>query len=174
MTTPDDVDPQDDPTGMPPTVEGGDPAATLGGGEVNTTGEDSDVDNDENIDPDANPNHEAAKWRTRFRDAERERDEARVQVTSLQESIVASLAASAGIKDASLLEHSGHGLASLLDDRGMPDPEKVKGACAEAIEKYGIARGIRPLPGVHPGSVGAGQTGQRPQDAWKGAFAPKR
>ncbi|CAN5388858.1 hypothetical protein BH10ACT9_BH10ACT9_58170 [soil metagenome] len=175
MTTPDNSDTHEvDSTGVPPTTEDGTtPPVATGEDATPTDDPDHDPADDDEIDLDAPPNQEAARWRVKYRDAQRERDESRAQTVALQEHIVARIAESAGVRDAGLLAYEGHDLADLLNDNGVPDVTKVLEACKSVVQQHGIMRGVAPVPGVHPTSVGAGPSGQRPKDAWKSAFAPK-
>ncbi|MEO4038412.1 hypothetical protein V3N95_03835 [Micrococcaceae bacterium Sec6.3] len=109
-----------------------------------------------------NGNREAAKYRTRLREAEAERDGiradldgARQTVERLQRALVETTAAEALLDPADLWRHGGADLPELLTDDGVPDPEKV-GAVVQSIltERRHLAKPRSPKPDMTQGGTG--------------------
>lgn len=88
------------------------------------------------------PNREAAKYRTRLREAEAERDTLREAVTALQRAEVERIAADRLSNPAGLWA-AGVDMATLLTDQGTIDPAKVQQAATEAAEALGLASPAR-------------------------------
>lgn len=130
----------------------------------------------ESEDEESNPNHEAAKWRHKFRDeqtAHKTTQEALTtatgQVEALQRQHVEAMLTVARVKPAALWATTD--LTSLLSEDGTVDADAVQEAIGKAREKLGI----QPLG---KGSIVAGigsQPSRTPESAnpWKDAFAPK-
>lgn len=109
-----------------------------------------------------NGNREAAKYRTRLREAEAERDGiradldgARQTVERLQRALVETTAASALVDPADLWRHGGVEVSELLADDGTPDAEKVA-AVVDGIltERRHLARPRSPRPDMTQGGTG--------------------
>ena len=116
------------------------------------------------------PNHEAAKYRRRLREAERERDELRGRLDVYLARDVEQVAA--GFLDSpALLWADGKASAGdFLDDKGVVDRAKVKAAAEAILSRYG--RGLASRRGTAPneGRTRASASGPFYRDA----FAPKR
>lgn len=95
-----------------------------------------------------NPNREAAKYRTRLREVETERDTLASQVERLQKAHV-ELMVQDRLHSPKALWANGTNVADLLDEDGRPDPEKVKEAVSEAVTSLGLAERPR-TPKPHP------------------------
>lgn len=116
------------------------------------------------------PNREAAKYRRRLRDAEKERDELRQRLDVYLARDVETVAA--GFLDApALLWADGQATAAdFLDEKGSVDRAKVRAAAEAILERYG--RGLASRRGTAPneGRTRASASGPFYRDA----FAPKR
>ena len=88
---------------------------------------------------DGNPNREAARYRTRLRETESERDDLAERVTALQRAEVERVAGATVTNPAALWAAEVQ-LADLLDDAGAVDPDKVRAAAGQAAERLGLAR----------------------------------
>lgn len=91
------------------------------------------------------PNAEAAKWRTKLRAAEVERDQLAATVETLQRAEVARLAGAILAQGSDLLELGGHELADLLTEDSTVDAERV----AELAKELQLAR-----PGLSKHGIG--------------------
>jgi hypothetical protein len=120
----------------------------------------------EPTDPDSeSPNAEAAKYRTRLRDAESERDALAERVTALQLSRAEDLITRARLKPAAVFAVTT--LADLLDESGAVSPEKVAAAVTAAKTTLGIDSGLRvPAEGRNPAAASRG--------TFAAAFTPPR
>lgn len=116
------------------------------------------------------PNKEAAKYRRRLRDAERERDELRGRLDVYLARDVEQVAA--GFLDSpALLWADGQASAGdFLDSKGAVDRAKVRAAAEAIMERYG--RGLASRRGTAPneGRTRASASGPFYRDA----FSPKR
>lgn len=111
----------------------------------------------------ASENHEAARWRTRLRDTEAERDQLAGTVEALQRSQAEHLIAGHRIEPAAVFAVTE--LPDLLDDTGCVDPGKVSAAVHTARQTLGINAGLYvPAEGANP-SV-------RSRGTFTDAFAP--
>lgn len=117
--------------------------------------------------PEAGGNREAAKWRTRLREVEAERDSLRDRVTAMQRA-EAERIAGRHISTASAIWAAGVDLETLLDDEGRPDEAKVKAATAQAKEFLGLAT---PLPSNYVPSEGGGSYPRFDGNDWQSAFS---
>ncbi|AJW40493.1 hypothetical protein NY08_2470 [Rhodococcus sp. B7740] len=90
------------------------------------------------------PNAEAAKYRTKLRAAEGERDALAATVETMQRAEVARLAGVILAQGGDLLELGGHELADVLAEDGIVDPERVAVLAKElqlsrpGLSKHGI------------------------------------
>ncbi|MGD9622530.1 MAG: hypothetical protein AB7G47_13210 [Mycolicibacterium sp.] len=134
---------------------------------------------DEQPDPDeqeSNPNHEAAKWRHRFRDEQTAHkdtktalESATTKVEALQRQQVEAMLSAAHVKPAALWAIAE--LGQLLSEDGTVDVEAVQEAVGKARETLGI----------QPSGKGTfiANLGNRPDrlpaasNPWRDAFAPK-
>lgn len=116
-------------------------------------------------------NSEAAKYRTRLRDAEAHRDTLTTTLAALRRAQADSMAESHGLKPKALWA-SGTDIDALLDDDGNVDPERVQAAVAEAASTLGIQPRTRRtnIDGLRSGAAPP----QPPPDTWREAFTPKR
>ncbi|OZE92605.1 hypothetical protein CH298_03585 [Rhodococcoides fascians] len=93
-----------------------------------------------------NANAEAARWRTKLRAAEGERNQLAATLETLQRGEVARLAGTILAQGGDLLELGGHELADLLSGDGTVDPERV----TELAKELQLSR-----PGLSKHGVGA-------------------
>lgn len=84
-------------------------------------------------------NAEAAKWRTKLREAEGERDTLAGRVEQMQWDEVLRLAGDHVAKP-DALRAAGVELKDVLGDDGNVDPDKVKTATLDAAERLGLTR----------------------------------
>lgn len=104
--------------------------------------------------PPVSGNAEAAKYRTRLRETEGERDTLTGRVQAMQTAEATRLA-SEHLKKADGLWAAGAKLEDLLDDAGNVDAGKVKTAALSAADQLGLER---PRPAGHvPGEGGNGR-----------------
>jgi hypothetical protein len=119
-------------------------------------------------DPGGEPSREAAKYRTRLREVETERDALVGRVEALQRAQLEQHITAAGLKPQAVWA-TGTAVADLVGDDGQPDPAKIKAAVQAARDELGIA--ARPSPrgtaGLHSGSMGPQQPPNRFVDAFK-------
>lgn len=107
-------------------------------------------------------NREAAKYRTRLREAEAERDTVRGEldtahatVERLQRALVETTVASDLVDPADLWRHGGVEVSELLADDGTPDPEKVAAVVSDILaERRHLARPRTPRPDMTQGGTG--------------------
>lgn len=90
---------------------------------------------------DAQDRAEAARWRRRLREAEKQRDELAAQVEAMQREQVSALLSREHV-EAEAVWATGTTLNDLLDAEGRPDPDKVKKAARSAAEALGITPGL--------------------------------
>lgn len=116
------------------------------------------------------PNHEAAKYRRRLRDAEKERDELRTRLDVYLARDVEQVAA--GFLDSpALLWADGKASAGdFLDDKGDVDRAKVRAAAEAILARYG--RGLASRRGTAPNEGRSRMSASGP--FYRDAFAPKR
>lgn len=120
-------------------------------------------------DADDKPGREAAKYRRQLRDTEAERDTLAASLDALQRRMVEQHAGKQ-ISRPEALWAAGIELSDLLDKDGVPDPEKIRAACADASDKLGLTR---PVGGNYV--PGEGRVTRQPGYVNKGfaaAFAP--
>lgn len=110
---------------------------------------------------------EAAKYRTRARDAETERDTLAAQVEALQRSEVGRIAGAVNVKTEALWA-AGTQLSDLLTEVGAVDEKKVASAIDNAVATLGISRKPRPNTAPKEGTGGEHPGGLR--DGWQDAF----
>ncbi|MEE2852234.1 MAG: hypothetical protein VX424_06220 [Actinomycetota bacterium] len=115
-----------------------------------------------------NPNREAARWRTKLRDTEAERDVLATQLEAMQRAAVDSHVTAMGMKPAALWA-AGANLEDLLDENGVPDLKKVEAAAATARETLGVLTFKSPPARLQSGAMAS--TPKR--DGWVEAFAPR-
>lgn len=114
---------------------------------------------------------EAARYRTRLREVEAERDQLAAQLATNHEDIVSQIAADAGMPDRSLLNAAGYEVGDMLTEDGRVDREKATAACRETMKRYRIAR--PPSPNMQQ-STGTRMPGQSASEAFAAAFAPPK
>ena len=116
------------------------------------------------------PNREAAKYRRRLRDAERERDELRGRLDVYLARDVEQVAA--GFLDSpALLWADGKASAGdFLDDKGVVDRAKVKAAAEAILSRYG--RGLASRRGTAPNEGRTRASASGP--VFREAFSPHR
>lgn len=111
---------------------------------------------------------EAAKYRTRLRDTEAERDTLQEQLTAARKQIVESMS---GLHRPDALWAAGVDLDTLIDDEGRINPMAVREAVTVASDTLGLAR--RPT-GPHSSAFGS-VTGEpvTPKRDFSTAFMPE-
>ncbi|GAB4944522.1 hypothetical protein MAHJHV49_22970 [Mycobacterium avium subsp. hominissuis] len=119
---------------------------------------------------DGNPNHEAAKWRTKFRESETQNTALATRLQNMQRAAIDTQVTALGMKPAALWA-SGAKLEDLVDDAGVPDAAKVQQAAQAAKDTLGI---IAVKPAKPVGSLRSGATAYTPpRNKWVGAFSPR-
>lgn len=118
--------------------------------------------------PESRAARDAAKYRTRLRETEAERDALAEQVTALRRAAVEDRLAAQHVPAAGFWA-SGVQLEQLLGDDGRIDDEAIKAAADRAVSELGLERGghMRPVP-----SEGR-TTSPSATPSWKAAFGPK-
>lgn len=138
-------------------------------------GRGSGTDPDGTGDDGGNP--EAARFRRRLRDTERERDRLAEQVQRMQTADVARVAADTLAEGGDLLALGGTTLPDLLDDDGNVDPDAVRSAAAELVRaRPGLRRGptgAEVRNGIGQGSGPAPRTGGSGSGGWSEALRPR-
>jgi hypothetical protein len=118
---------------------------------------------------DDNPNHEAAKYRIRLREAEAQRDALAAQLDALRRDQIGAIATTMGIKPAALWA-SGAELNNLLTEGGAIDTTKVREAADAARTELGITKRPPSMAGLSSGTMKP----PPPRDAFRDAFVPRR
>lgn len=122
---------------------------------------------------------EAAKYRTRLRETEAERDKLRAQVDAMHRAEVERCAGTR-LADGTDLWLAGVDLADLRDDTGQLDTAKVNDAIDAAVAAkphWQDRRRADKLARARRGDVGASgarSPGAEPNSSWRAAFAPAR
>lgn len=106
---------------------------------------------------------EAAKYRTRLREAEAQRDEVTARYEGLLRTTIEAAAQQHHHTPAAALWDSGVTAGELLDDDGAVDPAKLRTACDAARARYGITR-----PAESPAQGTNSKPANRP--TWHTAF----
>lgn len=118
--------------------------------------------------PEESPNKEAAKWRTKLRAVEAERDQLREQLTAQQRAVIDWRSATAvrGAVDPQLLDAAGIDITELLDDNGHLDMNLVDQFIDGTATKFRVHRTIKPNPqqGNPSEARGGGLVGMFQQD----------
>lgn len=92
------------------------------------------------------------------------------KIEGLQKMLVDKAVEASGLKPAAVFAVAE--LGALLDENGLPDPEKIDAAVAAAKESLGVV-GLLPGPTRQTGMrSGAGYSPPK-RDSWADAFAPK-
>lgn len=109
--------------------------------------------------PAASANAEAARYRTRLRETEAERDRLAGMVETLQRAEVARLAGEHLAQGADLLEYGMVGLDALLGEDGNVDPDQVGLATATLLsQRPGLGKApVAKGPTIHPHHTGSGR-----------------
>lgn len=119
--------------------------------------------------PESRAARDAAKYRTRLRETEAERDALAEQVTALRRAAVEDRLAAQHVPAAGFWA-SGVQLEQLLDDDGQLDDEKIKTAADNAVETLGLERvGVHMRPVPSEGRT----TSPSATPSWEAAFGPK-
>ena len=106
-------------------------------------------------------NTEAAGYRRRLRDTERERDALAERVDRYRRTEVSRLAADTLAVGTDLLSIGDTALADLVNDDGDPDPQKIRTAAETLVRtRPGLKRG--PTPGETRAAIGQGGTHSAP------------
>lgn len=117
----------------------------------------------------AEPDKEAAKFRRKLRETEKERDTLAARVEALQRAQAETLLTASGVKPQAVWAVAE--LGDVLAEDGTIDTDKLDKAVATAREKFGIAK---PAKGNLVRGVGNQPAGRPRLDAWREAFTPKR
>ena len=124
---------------------------------------------DDQPQPDNKAGKEAARYRTRLRETEAERDALAEKVTALRRAAVDDRVKAHKVPTEGFWA-SGVTLEELLDEDGNLDDEKVKAAADQAVETLGLERiGTRGPYVSKEGNV----TSPRATPSWEAAFGPK-
>lgn len=112
-------------------------------------------------------NREAARYRTRLREVEAERDGLRERLAAVQRAEVERLAGDRLAVPGDLFDIGGHDLAGLLDDAGDVDRVRVEQAVGGLLDtRPGLARQTRQK---WP-DMGQGQRGSTRASGWESSF----
>ena len=112
------------------------------------------------------PNAEASRYRRRLRETETDRDQLAAKLEDMQKDAIERLLSGTLAKPAGLWA-AGHDVASMLDDDGNIDADKVQQAADQAVETLGLERiGAR---GPYVPREGRTTT-PRPTPSWEAAF----
>lgn len=131
--------------------------------------EPAEAPTDDQPQPENKAGKEAAKYRTRLRETEAERDALAEKVTALRRAAVDDRVKAHKVPTEGFWA-SGVTLEELLDEDGNLDDEKVKAAADQAVEKLGLERiGARGPYVSKEGNV----TSPRATPSWEAAFGPK-
>lgn len=144
------------------------PAPADAEAEADTDTEDGAEDGEGDGDGEGTPNREAAKWRTKLRDTEAERDALAAQLEAMRRAAIDGHVTTMGMKPAALWA-SGAQLADLLGEDGTPDTAKVAAAVEAAKESLGVITCTRPRAGLQSGAMAH----QPRRDKWVEAFGPR-
>lgn len=130
--------------------------------------ETTEVDNPEDTQPDESK--EAAKYRRRLRETEKERDQLAEQLDTLRRQVIEQIAGDSGrLRKPEALWKTSITVADLLDESGRVDSQKVIDASKSAVAELGLAE-------KRPGNF-VPREGNNPRvgmsDNWTGAFTPK-
>lgn len=118
--------------------------------------------------PTEDGNAEAAKWRRKLRDTEKERDTLAARVVDIQRNQIASLLEREHVTiDA--LTATGATLADLCDSGGRVDAERVRAAAERARDVLGI----KVHAGLHVPAEGKIPPAAPSRPGFASAFAPK-
>ncbi|OCB38761.1 hypothetical protein A5675_15335 [Mycobacterium malmoense] len=144
---------------------------------------------DDRVEMPAEPDHsgeaesgtdrQAAKFRKQLRaeQAARQADaeQATERITALERQLdamrrdqVGALATTMGIKPTALWA-AGAQLDDLLNDDGVPDPDKVRAAVQQARAELGLATAPKPFASLRSGTAAPAA----PVNTWRQAFAPR-
>ena len=120
--------------------------------------------------PDANPNHEAARWRVKAREAEQQRDALAAQLEAVRKDQINAAVVTMGLRPQALWA-SGVELTDLIGDDGVPDQQKIRQAFESARRELGIEAPRKPVKALRSGSMAP----QEPRTGrWREAFMPPR
>lgn len=114
------------------------------------------------------PGKEAAKYRTRLRETEAERDTVREQMTTLRRQVAEG---ASGLAKPAALWAAGADPADLFTDDGQLDPDALSAAVDQARETLGVERKpATPKPDMTQGSQSNAVIFH---DPWQQAFTPQ-
>lgn len=155
-TEPAETEPVNDATTQPDPTPGSDDTEPTPG-------------SDDTEDQQATGNREA-RYRTRLRETEADRDRLAAHLATMQRAEVERLAAEHLVKPSGLWA-SGVTVEALLDENGRVDPAKVQQATAAAIDSLGLHPYVAP-PSPLPG--GGARPAPRSGRSFTSAFGPRR
>lgn len=115
-----------------------------------------------------NPSREAAKYRSRLRETEAERDTLAERVEALQRNEIERTIRTTHKIEPAAVWANGAQLADMLDEDGAPQAAKIQSAVADAISKLGL----QPKLGNYVPNEGNIPAPARNTDSWTGAFHP--
>lgn len=114
-------------------------------------------------------NREAAKYRTRLREAEAQRDALAQRVEHFQRNEIERIARAHLASPADLLTLSGNQLSDYLTESGDIDPEKINADAAVILaERPGLRK---PVPATDP-TQGHGSPAPRAEPSWGALLQP--
>ena len=114
-------------------------------------------------------NREAAKYRTRLREAEAQRDALAQRVERFQRNEIEHIARAHLASPADLLTLSGNQLSDYLTESGDIDPEKINADAAVILaERPGLRK---PVPATDP-TQGHGSPAPRDEPSWGALLQP--
>lgn len=130
--------------------------------------ETTEIENPEDTQPDEGK--EAAKYRRRLRETEKERDQLADQLDTLRRQVIEQIAGDSGrLRKPEALWKTSITVTDLLDDDGRVDSQKVIDASKSAVAELGLAE-------KRPGNF-VPREGNNPRvgmsDSWTGAFTPR-
>lgn len=115
----------------------------------------------------AQPGREAAKYRTRLREAEAQREALTEQLDALRRHVIED---ASGLAKPQALWLAGVDVADLFTPEGRPDTEKLAEAVAKVSEELGLSMRPRtPKPDPSQGRYDE----PPPVNRWREAFGPK-
>lgn len=119
--------------------------------------------------PAVSPNAEAARYRSRLRETETERDTLQARLETMQRAEVERLAAR--LVEPSAIWAGGVTLADLLDDDGNLDPAKATAAIDQATSRLGLA--VKPTT-PRPDPAQGGGVSHSQENDWVAAMRPHK
>jgi hypothetical protein len=117
---------------------------------------------------DDNPNHEAAKWRVKYREAEQHNAALTSQLDAVRRDQINAHVVAAGVKPDAFWA-SGVTVNDLVTEAGGIDATKVGEAVAGVRERFGIDKRSPSMSGLSSGAMNR----PPPRDTFRDAFVPR-